>query len=103
VKIPLPELLRTLREKQTERALRPWSERLGLRLWAYVALRPRLYAWVTRIGVRALKLMGGKTARISWLPIGSGWTVGRDMPAPQGRTFRELHAESKTPRVPINR
>jgi L-lactate dehydrogenase complex protein LldF len=47
--------------------------------------------------------MGGKTARISWLPIGSGWTVGRDMPAPQGRTFRELHAESKTPRVPINR
>ena len=28
VKIPLPELLRKLREKQTERGLRPWRERV---------------------------------------------------------------------------
>jgi L-lactate dehydrogenase complex protein LldF len=103
VKIPLPELLRTLREEQTERRLRPWSERLGLRMWAFVALRPRLYAWVTHVGARVLKLMGGRKARISWLPIGSGWTLGRDMPAPQGKTFRELYAESRTPRVPVDR
>jgi L-lactate dehydrogenase complex protein LldF len=103
VKIPLPELLRTLREQQTERALRPWRERLGLRMWAYVALRPRLYAWLTRIGARALKLMGRKKARISWLPVGSGWTVGRDMPAPEGKTFRELYAQSRKPQAPVNR
>ena len=93
VKIPLPELLRTLREKQTEARLRPWSERLGFRLWAYVALRPRLYALMTRIGTRVLKAMGGSKRRISWLPVGSGWTLGRDMPAPEGKTFREMYAQ----------
>jgi len=39
VKIPLPDLLRKLREKQTERGLRPLTERIGLRLWAWVAQR----------------------------------------------------------------
>ena len=25
------------------------------------------------------------------LPLGAGWTAGRDMPAPAGRTFRDLY------------
>src|SRR5512134_2936961 len=45
VKIPLPELLRKLREKQYERRLRPWYERAALTGWAYLALRPWLYAF----------------------------------------------------------
>jgi L-lactate dehydrogenase complex protein LldF len=93
VKIPLPDLLRRLRERQMERKLRPWSERAGFALWGFVARRPRLYALATRIGVRVLRMMGRMTGRISWLPVGSGWTRGRDMPAPEGRTFRELYAE----------
>ena len=92
VKIPLPELLRKLRERQMQAGLRPWRERAGFRLWAFAAKRPRLYALATRIGVRALRLMGGAKGRISRLPLGSGWTLGRDMPAPEGRTFRELYA-----------
>ena len=92
VKIPLPELLRKLRERQMAAGLRPWRERAGFRLWAFAARRPRLYALATGIGVRALKLMGGAKGRISRLPLGSGWTLGRDMPAPEGRTFRELYA-----------
>ncbi len=40
VKIPLPDLMRKLREQQVERGLRPWSERLGLKVWAWAAARP---------------------------------------------------------------
>src|SRR4051812_34927751 len=51
VKIPLPALLRTLREKQVEQRLRPRFEMFALRLWAAAALRPALYAFLSRWGV----------------------------------------------------
>ncbi len=92
VRIPLPELLRGLREKQTERGLRPWTERAGLGLWAWAARRPAAYALLSKIGVRLLRTMGGTRGRIGRLPLGAGWTLMRDMPAPEGRTFRELYA-----------
>jgi len=95
VKIPLPELLRKLREKQTEQRLRPWQERLGLRAWGFIARHPWLYAQFSMIGARVLKLLGGADARITKLPFGSGWTDGRVMPAPEGKTFRELYAERR--------
>ena len=92
VKIPLPELLRKLREKQFDRNLRPWAERTALRAWSYVASRPRLYATVSALGVRILRWMGDRRGMIKRLPGASGWTDGRDMPAPEGRTFRALYA-----------
>ena len=95
VKIPLPDLMRRLREKQVERGLRPWRERAGFRLWSWVAGRPRLYAALTKIGVRILQWMGGSGKLIHYLPFAGGWTAGRDMPAPQGKTFRELYGERK--------
>jgi L-lactate dehydrogenase complex protein LldF len=92
VRIPLPALLRTLREMQVARQLRPWSERAAFRIWAFVARRPRLYARATAVAARALKWMGGRRGRIARLPLaGRGWTLGRDFPAPEGRTFRELY------------
>jgi len=94
VKIPLPDLMRKLREKQFERGLRPWRERLGLALWSRAAQRPWLYAPLSRIGVRVLAWLGGAQGLIHRLPLGAAWTAGRDMPAPQGRTFREMHGES---------
>lgn len=94
VRIPLPELLRKLREKEVERGLRPKSEMLGLRLWSWVAQRPRLYAFATRIGARYLRFKAGSKGRITKLPLaGKGWTMERDFPAPQGKTFRELYAQ----------
>ncbi len=93
VKIPLPDLQRKLREHAFEGGLRPWSERIGLALWSWVAQRPALYALGTRIGVRMLKAMGGRDGLIHRLPLAGGWTDGRDMPAPAGRTFRELYRE----------
>jgi L-lactate dehydrogenase complex protein LldF len=99
VKIPLPDLLRKLREKQVERGLRPWSERIALQVWAWVARRPALYALGTKIGVRYLKWLAGGKDRIRLLGVAPGWTQGRDFPAPQGETFRELYARGKRDRA----
>ena len=96
VKIPLPDLMRKLRERQFERGLKPWSERLGLGLWGWVAQRPALYAMMVKIGARLLARMGGADKMIHNLPFGGGWTAGRDLPAPQGRTFHELYRKQKS-------
>jgi L-lactate dehydrogenase complex protein LldF len=98
VRIPLPDLLRKLREKQFERSLRPWYERAGVRGWAWLASRPRAYALATRIGARALHWMGGRPGMIHHLPVGQEWTASRDMPAPSGRTFRDLYAKRRKAR-----
>jgi len=95
VKIPLPDLLRKLREKQWDRGLRPWYEKVGVALWAYAALRPSLYAFGSKVAVRVLRWMGGDAKRIRTLPVGAGWTVSRDFPAPSGRTFREMYRERR--------
>ena len=92
VKIPLPDLLRKLREQEFELRLRPWTERFGLRAWSWLAARPGLYAMATRIGARVLSWMGGNEKLLHKLPLAGGWTDGRDMPAPEGRTFRSLYA-----------
>jgi len=92
VKIPLPDLLRKLREKQTERGLRPWSERIALRLWAWAAMHPRLYALGAWFAVRYLNWLADGDDRIRVMGVAPAWTAGRDFPAPQGRTFRELYA-----------
>src|SRR5688572_3259663 len=84
VKIPLPDLMRKLREKQFERGLRPWRERAGLALWSWIARRPKLYGLFASFGARVLALLGGRTRTISKLPGASAWTEGRDLPAPEG-------------------
>jgi L-lactate dehydrogenase complex protein LldF len=91
VNIPLPDLLRKLREKQVDAGLRPLTERLALRAWAWVARRPALYALGTRLGVRYLKWLAAGEDRIRVLSFAPAWTEGRDFPAPEGKTFRELY------------
>jgi L-lactate dehydrogenase complex protein LldF len=96
VGIPLSDLLRKLREKQTERHLRPWRERAALAVWGWFALHPTAYGLLTKLGVRVLERLGGQARLIRKLPLAHGWTEGRDMPAPVGRTFRELYAAQRT-------
>ncbi|AJK47118.1 lactate utilization protein B [Burkholderia plantarii] len=99
VGIPLSGLLRSLREKQVERRLRPWRERAALAVWGFMARRPMLYGLVTKLGVRILERVGGARDSgrgIRRLPLAAGWTDTRDLPTPTGRTFRELYAASQT-------
>ncbi|MFN7345773.1 MAG: LutB/LldF family L-lactate oxidation iron-sulfur protein [Betaproteobacteria bacterium] len=93
VKIPLPELLRKLRERQVDRGLRPWTERAALMAWGWAARNPSLYRAGSRLAARLLKWMGGARGRIRTLPLAGGWTDQRDFPAPSGRTFHELYRE----------
>ena len=93
VKIPLPDLLRKLREQQFERGLRPWTERAGLALWAWAARRPKIYGLFAAAGASVLAWIGGADGRIRSLPGAHGWTGGRDLPAPEGKTFRKLYSE----------
>ncbi len=96
VKIPLPDLMRKLREKQFERGLKPKREIWGLAAWRWAAQRPAIYAMLTKVAARVLAAMGSSDHRIRKLPLGGGWTQGRDMPAPQGKTFRELYQASRS-------
>lgn len=93
VKIPLPDLLRNLRMKQLELGMKPRQETALIRIWAWLALHPKVYALATKIAVRFMGLLGGKERLLHRLPGASGWTDGRDFPAPQGRTFREMYRE----------
>ncbi|KVC95918.1 (Fe-S)-binding protein [Burkholderia ubonensis] len=96
VGIPLSHLLRTLREKQAERRLRPWRERVALAAWGFVARRPTLYALTTKLAVRILERLGGGGGMLRRLPMMGGWMETRDLPVPTGRTFRELYAASRS-------
>lgn len=93
VAIPLPDLLRKLREQQFARHLRPRMERLGLAVWGFIAVRPHLYALAYGVINRVLRSLGRRKGRIHSLPFAKGWSDFRDFPAPTGKTFRELYAD----------
>ena len=89
MRIPIPKMLRHWREKEFTRALAPQGERSGIRLWAFFARRPALYHLGALIAARILSVMAGKRGRLKSVPLASGWTEFRDLPAPAGRTFQE--------------
>ncbi len=95
VKIPLPDLMRKLRERQFARRLKPWTERAAFAAWSWVARRPAIYAVAAALTARVLALMGGRERLVHRIPFAGGWTAGRDMPAPEGATFRELYRRQR--------
>ncbi|MCG6932985.1 MAG: iron-sulfur cluster-binding protein [Gallionella sp.] len=95
VKIPLPDLLRKLRVKQLENGMKSRQETFMLRAWAWLSLHPAIYALATRATARLLRLLGGRDKLLHILPGASGWTDGRDLPAPAGQTFREMYQQGK--------
>ena len=88
VRIPLPKLMRHWREREYERHLTPAVYRYGLSFWAFFARRPALYKFATNLAMPLLGYFGRKKGRFARLPLASGWTDHRDMPAPQGKTFQ---------------
>ena len=97
VDIPLPALMHRLREEQNQRGLRPWSERLAFKAWAWVAGKPALYRWFARRAARYLKWLADGSGRIRIFGLVPAWTAGRDLPVSSGRTFHELYSARKKP------
>ena len=93
MRIPLPKMMRHWREREFEKKLSPATYRAGLGLWAFFAKNPPLYRFAANAAARVLGAFGGARGRFRSLPLASGWTEGRDMPAPQGRSFMSLWAE----------
>jgi L-lactate dehydrogenase complex protein LldF len=94
MEIPLPDMMRAWRERDFARGNPPRFERLMLKLWAFAAKRPRLYHALAGAMARYLARRAGGRGRLSHLPLMQAWTEVRDLPAPQGKTFQQLHARS---------
>jgi L-lactate dehydrogenase complex protein LldF len=92
MRIPLPRMMRHWREREFERHLTPPVQRIGLRLWAFLARRPALYRFATGTALRLLAALGRRRGRFASLPLAGGWTAHRDLAAPQGRSFQQLWA-----------
>lgn len=95
VHIPLPDLMRRWRDAAFQESVTPAGQRRLVRLWAWLARHPALYQMLVRIAVGLLALAGRKKGRFRRLPLISGWTDHRDMPAPEGGTFMARWAASQ--------
>jgi len=93
--IPLPDMMRTWRERDFARGNPPFSERLFLKMWAYAAKRPLVYHALANAIVLFMARRAGARGRLSRLPLAKAWTGTRDLPAPQGRTFHSLYTRAR--------
>lgn len=93
--IPLPDLLRKWREKHHEAGKTPVTVRTSLSLWAFMAKRPRLYQLMTGMMMPVLSKIAGHKRKFRFLPLATGWTNTRDLPAPAGKTFMTLIKEQE--------
>jgi L-lactate dehydrogenase complex protein LldF len=93
--IPLPDMMRSWRERDFARGNPPFSERLVLKIWAFAAKRPRIYHALAGAIARFLARRARARGALSRLPLAKAWTGTRDLPSPQGRTFHSLYARAR--------
>lgn len=61
----------------------------------WLAVRPGYDALATKVARRYLPWLAGGRERLHHLAVAPDWSKGRDFPAPQGRTFRDLYASQQ--------
>jgi L-lactate dehydrogenase complex protein LldF len=98
VRLDIPRMLLALRHQAVEQTPQPFALRVGLKMFARVATRPRLYRAATALVRRVLRAR----ARNGWIAkapgMASGWTAFRDLRAPAARTFEEQWRERQRAR-----
>lgn len=94
VRIPLPDLLRKIRNKKS-RDEANLSTNLLIKMYMWLANRPRLYRRLTSLATwAAAKLPFGK-GRWRSVPGLKPWTKHRDLAKPQGKSFQQQWYEVK--------
>ncbi len=89
VKIPLPDLMRKLRDEE-QRGEPPYKvNKLITKLFCLLASYPPLYRIATGITTKTLYMVGGKRGRFARLPALKAWTEFRDFPSPQQGSFQD--------------
>jgi L-lactate dehydrogenase complex protein LldF len=88
VKIPLTRIMRHWRNEAFAQGIPSSSFGAGLKLWGWLARRPRLYGIGTGIAARGLRAIAGRQPRLRSLPVLSGWFAARDLPAPAAKSFQ---------------
>ncbi|SON53013.1 LutB/LldF family L-lactate oxidation iron-sulfur protein [Vibrio tapetis] len=95
VKIPLSDLLLKHRQKMAEQKLTPISERAVAGAFNFTNARPILWDTTVKIGAR----MAGYIIKDGKLPVNVGaiseWTQARDLPEPDGESFRSWFKNRK--------
>jgi L-lactate dehydrogenase complex protein LldF len=101
VRLDIPRMLLALRQRVVTETSQPLELRVGIKTFARVATRPRLYRTMARL---ARWLLRGRATNgwITHVPgLAAGWTRSRDLKAPAERTFEELwrarRAAGRTP------
>lgn len=95
VNIPLPDMMRRLREEQWRRKLTPTAMRFGLGFWAFAVKRPWLYRLGTRMTTWGMRLIARGRGKLSSLPGAGGWTRHRDLTTPQKGTFMDQYKRGR--------
>jgi L-lactate dehydrogenase complex protein LldF len=90
VEIPLVRMMRRWREVAFNEPDAGWHRR-AMRIWAWLAARPRAYRAAVRPVIASMSA-AGRRGVFRHLPLAGGWTRHRDFPAPQGGTFQDLWA-----------
>ncbi|SCA56314.1 Lactate utilization protein B [Candidatus Terasakiella magnetica] len=93
VRIPIPRMLRSWRQKQWEDGPVPFKQRLMMSWWAFWALRPKVYHKAAGLKMRLIGWLGRKNGHFKSLPMTKAWTKSKDFPAPEGKTFQQLWSE----------
>ncbi len=81
--IPLPDMLRHLREQLVTQGMEAPATRWGLRAWAFAVRRPALYGLLSAMAAPVLRHLTRHTGG----RIGAGLKA---LPVPEGATFRQV-------------
>ena len=88
VRIPLPDMMRALRERERNEGLGSRLQRAAVGAFTKLAARPALYRAVTSLGIRLLALAAGGRARLRRIPFAKAWSGTRDLPVASSSTFQ---------------